>query len=152
MYHLHHQGDKNRRARNLTVLQLLVTVKIVPSAPNPVTLKIQAIHSPETSVLTRATRRNIPPDGILRYSTWLLAAIPRGRCSNPHVSSNFGAQPASCSLETGPWFSGVTCQGRRGGVELTTHLHITSRSGTVNVLLHSESLGLWTLSNACNSK
>jgi hypothetical protein len=61
---LHHQGDKNRWTNknvNLTsnrpiflgnVLRLLVTA----NAP---------LHSSETSVLTRAIRRQIPQDGIL---------------------------------------------------------------------------------------
>jgi hypothetical protein len=36
------------------------------------TLKMKAIHSSETSISTRTTRRHIPEDGIL-HSPWLLA-------------------------------------------------------------------------------
>jgi hypothetical protein len=45
--------------------RLLVTANVVPSSPILVTLMMKALSSFESSVLTRATQRNIAEDGIL---------------------------------------------------------------------------------------
>jgi hypothetical protein len=45
--------------------RLMVTANVVPSSQILVTLKMDALTSSVTSVLTRATRRNIPEDDSL---------------------------------------------------------------------------------------
>jgi hypothetical protein len=66
-YRFHLQSDKNRRTRKTLEVtsKLIVTAKVVHSSLILFNLMMEAIRSPESSVLTRATRHHTPEDYIL---------------------------------------------------------------------------------------
>jgi hypothetical protein len=81
------------------MLQSIITDNNVPSSPILVTLMTEAIHSSETSVLTRFTGNSIPEDGILHshhrkelksYITIILLK---------YLRENDGAVTVTCTYE-----------------------------------------------------
>jgi hypothetical protein len=76
-----------------SVRRLLVTASVVPSSPILVTLMKEAQISSKTSVLTGATRPNIPEDAILQ--SWSLIPEKEYGFSFVHsVHTGSGAHPA----------------------------------------------------------
>jgi hypothetical protein len=86
-------GGTQRLLRS--VRRLLVTASVVPSSPILVTQMKEALSSSETSVLTRATRRNKPEDTILHCHR-------RENLKSSHVSISLVWVLYDNSLLTGP--------------------------------------------------
>jgi hypothetical protein len=59
------------------VFRLLVTANVVPILPILVPLILEAIHSSETSVIARATRRHTSEDGIIQLVYYLRKPLSR---------------------------------------------------------------------------
>jgi hypothetical protein len=88
-----HAATSKRRTLRRNVRRLLVAACVVPSSPILVTLMNEALGSSETSVLTRATWRNIPEDTILHFFIFALY-LDRDTSNCYHVKAACGALQA----------------------------------------------------------
>jgi hypothetical protein len=60
-----------------SVRRLLVAASVFPSSPILVTLMMEALSYSQTSVLARATRRNIPEDAVVASVPFDIAVWPQ---------------------------------------------------------------------------